>query len=98
MHIAFQQPDPILTEVWTHWRAIEAQTNRELPEVLHAASLLLEADEEVLASRVLTEFSHARFDCAMADCAALADAAYARLRALGALNMTRTLLSPDQIW
>lgn len=98
MHLAFQTPDPILQEVWTHWRAIEAQTNTELPDIVRAASRLLDADEAALASRVLTEFNHARFDRALTDCNALADAAYARLRALGALNMTTTPLSPEQIW
>jgi hypothetical protein len=98
MHLAFQKPDPILTEVWTHWRAVEAGVNADLPDVLRAVALLLDAGEEPLASQVLTEFSHARFAAAMADCAALAEAAYARLRALGALNMSDNPLSPDQIW
>lgn len=98
MHLAFQKPDPILREVWSHWRAIEAQTSAEIPEVLRAAALLIEAGEADLASRVLTEFSHTRFDRALADCSALAEAAYARLRALGALNLTATPLSPKQIW
>jgi hypothetical protein len=98
MHLAFQQPDPILTEVWTHWRAVEAGVNAEVPEVLRAAALLLDAGEVALAQQLLTEFSHARFATAMSDCHALAEAAYARLRALGALNMTDTPLSPEQIW
>ena len=98
MHLAFQQPDPILTEVWTHWRAVEAGVNAELSDVLRAAALLLDAGEEALASQVLTEFSHARFARAMADCRALAEAAYARLRALGSLNMSDAPLSPEQIW
>ncbi|MCM2563324.1 C69 family dipeptidase [Lutimaribacter sp. EGI FJ00015] len=98
MHLAFQKPDPILAEVWTHWRAIEARTNAEVPDVLRAASLLLDANEQALASQVLTEFSHARFAGALAECRALADAAHARLSALNALNMTATPLSPDQIW
>ncbi len=98
MHLAFQKPDPVLDEIWTHWRAIEAHVNAELPDVLRAASVLLDAGEQALASQVLTEFSQARFAKALADCRALADAAHARLSALGALNMTNKPLSPDQIW
>ena len=98
MHLAFQKPDPILQEVWTHWRAVEAKTNAELPRIERAASVLLDAGESALASKMLMEFSHAGFDRALAECEALAEAAYVRLRALGDLNMTATPLAPDQIW
>lgn len=98
MHLAFQKPDPILAEVDAHWRAVEAQANAALPEVLRAARLLLDAGEADLAARVLTEFSTARLTEAWADCRALADAAHARLRAAGDLNLTRQPLAPEQIW
>lgn len=98
MHLAFQKPDPIMAEVWDHWRAVENGVNAELPGVLRAAQLLIDAGEAGLASQVLTEFSHARFAEALADCQALSGAAQARLRALGALNMTRKPLTPEQVW
>jgi dipeptidase len=98
MHLAFQKPDPILKEVWTHWRAIEAKVNTCIPDTLRAAEHLLEAGEEALASRILTEFSHARMAEALADCHALSAAAHARLRTLDALNMTREPRALDQIW
>ncbi len=98
MHLAFQKTDPILTEVWTHWRATEANHNARLPDVLRAASVLLDAGEDGLAAQVLGAFSDACFAEALADCHALAEAAHARLRVLGALNMTRPPLSPEQVW
>lgn len=98
MHLAFQKPEPILAEVQAHWRAVEAGANTGLPGILRAAAVLLDAGEADLAAHVLTEFSHARLAEALADCQALADAAHARLRASGGLNMTRQPLSPDQIW
>ncbi len=98
MHLAFQKPDPILAEVGAHWRAVEADVNARLPDAARAAAALLNAGEAGLAVQVLTEFSHARLGEALADCHALADAAHARLRALGALNMARCPLAPDQVW
>jgi len=98
MHLAFQKPDPILTEIWTHWRAVEADTNARLPDILRTAEVLLEAGEGDLAARLLGEFSEARFAEALDDCQALCEAAYARLRALGGLNMSRWPRSPEQIW
>ncbi|MFO8125386.1 C69 family dipeptidase [Yoonia sp.] len=98
MHLAFQQPDPILNEVWTHWRAIEADVNARIPGTLRAAERLLEAGEEALAAQVLTEFAHARMAEALADCEALSAAAHARLRALDKLNMTHEPRMLDQIW
>ncbi|KAA0909896.1 dipeptidase [Aquicoccus porphyridii] len=98
MHLAFQCPDPILTEVWRHWRAVETSTNAKLEDTLRAASILLDADEDGLATQVLGEFSEARFAEALADCQALSEAAHVRLRAMGALNMTRKPLTPEQIW
>ena len=98
MHLAFQKPDPILHEVWTHWRAIEAQVNACIPDRLRAAAHLLDAGHEALATQILTDFSHARMAEALADCQALAAAAHARLRALDALNMTDEPRMLDQIW
>ncbi|MBD3678885.1 MAG: C69 family dipeptidase [Rhodobacteraceae bacterium] len=98
MHAAFQKPDPLLKEVWSHWRAVEASANSRFPEVLRAASILMDAGEAALAAGILTEFNHARLAESLSDCRALADAAYARLRATGDLNMTLKPLSPDQLW
>jgi hypothetical protein len=98
MHLAFQKPDPILNEVWTHWRAIETGVNAGIPNILCAAGHILEAGEEALASQILTEFSHAHMARALADCQALSAAAHARLRAQNELNMTREPRKLDQIW
>src|SRR6056297_1946754 len=98
MHLAFQKPDPILHVVWTHWRAIEAQVNACIPDRLRAATHLLDAGHEALATQILTDFSHARMAEALADCQAFAAAAHARLRALDALNMTDEPRMLDQIW
>lgn len=98
MHLAFQKPDPILGEVWTHWRAVEQSVNARLPDVLRTASILLEAGEDRLAKAVLSEFSDNRLAEALADGQALAEAAHARLRALEGLNMTCTPQAPKQIW
>ncbi len=98
MHVAFQKPEPLLTEVGDHWRAVEASANSSLTGVLRAASLLLDAGEDDLASQFLSEFSNARLNEALADCQALAEAAHVRLRALGNLNLTRKPLSPEQLW
>lgn len=98
MHLAFQKPEPLLAEVQTHWRAVEKSVNARLPDVLRSARILLDAGEDALAAQVLTEFSHARLAEALTDCQALADAAYARLRALGELNMTCEPRGAEQIW
>lgn len=98
MHLVWQKPDPLLAEVDAHWRAVEAGVNAALPEITRAARILLDAGEEALAIRVLSEFSTARLSEALRDCAALAEAAHVRLRASGALNMTSEPLSLPQIW
>ncbi|NBD30805.1 MAG: dipeptidase [Alphaproteobacteria bacterium] len=98
MHLAIQKPDPILDEVWTHWRAIEADVNARIPDILSAAERLFEAGEETLAAQVLTEFAHARMAEALDDSQALSAAAHARLRALGELNMTGEPRMLDQLW
>ena len=98
MHLAIQKPDPILDEVWTHWRAIEADVNARVPDTLRAAERLFEAGEEALAAQILTEFAQARMAEALTDCQALSAAAHARLRALGELNMTGEPRMLDQLW
>ncbi len=98
MHLAFQKPDPILSEVWTHWRAVEAEANAALPDRLRAAVRLLDAGEADLAAQILTEFSHARLAEALADCRALVEAGQVRLRATRDLNLSVCPMSPEQIW
>ncbi|SDD86283.1 C69 family dipeptidase [Ruegeria marina] len=98
MHLAFQKPDPILEEVWVHWRAVEVQVNARIPDTLRAAERMLDLGEDALAAQVLTEFSQARLAEALADCHALAEAAHARLRALNALNMADKPRMLDQLW
>jgi len=98
MHLAFQCPDPILGEVWVHWRAVEGGANARLADLCRTAELLLDSGEEALAAQVLTGFSEAQFAQALADAEALTCAAHARLRARSALNLTRTPVTPDQLW
>jgi len=98
MHLAFQAQEPVLPEVWDHWRAMERQLASELPDVRRSAEILLEAGEERLAARLLEEFSHRCLRVALDDCAALAASAATRLRVAGRLNRTGRPLSPDQVW
>jgi len=98
MHLAFQAEDSLLPEVWAHWRAMEAQVNAEVADVLRAAELLIGAGEAGLARRVMTEFSHRCLRVALDDCKALAEAAQARLRVAGRLNLTGAPLGPAQLW
>jgi len=98
MHLAFQKPDPILSEVWQHWRAFEQNVIADLPDAVRIAEILIETGEPDLAARCLTEFSHAKLRESMADCRALADAAYARIRVMGDLNLTDAPRTPEQIW
>ena len=86
MHLAFQKPDPILSEVWTHWRAVGVNGNARLLCALRTAGLLLEAEAGDLAAKVLDNFSHAHCSEALADCEALVEAAHAGLRVLEELE------------
>ncbi|WP_041527377.1 C69 family dipeptidase [Paracoccus aminophilus] len=98
MHLAFQGQSSILPEVYDHWRLVEGQIRAELPDVLRSAEILLAAGEVELARKAYTAFSHRCMSDSLADCAALAAAAYVRLRAKGELNMTSVPVSPLQIW
>ncbi|MDA3857760.1 MAG: C69 family dipeptidase [Roseovarius sp.] len=98
MHLAFQKPDPVLTEVSTHWRRFEQAAIAELSDVARIAAILIEAGEPILAARTMTKFSHSKLADSITDCRALIDAAYARIRLTGDLNLTAQPLSPEQIW
>lgn len=98
MHLAFQKQDPILAEVDTHWRNIEAMINQDLPAVEQSARILLDAGEPELAATVLTDFSAKWFGRVLQECKALSAAAQARLAASGDLNLTLAPLSPPQLW
>lgn len=98
MHLAFQKPETILQEVRDHWSHFEANANSELKDIVRTASVLLEANEPMLAEQVITTFSHRKMAEAFADCRVLANAAYIRLKASGELNLSNTPVSPDQLW
>lgn len=98
MHLAFQAQDSILAEVWDHWRALEAKVNAEVPDVLRAAEILIEAGEAKLAAQVMGEFSNRCLRVALEDCRALVEAAQARLRVAGRLNLAGKPMSPEQLW
>jgi dipeptidase len=98
MHLAFQSLDVIRPEVDQHWRLIEKATHAALPGVERSASLLIAAGEPSLAIRLLSDFSNRCLAESLSDCRALSAAAYVRLRALGALNMTDEPLAPAQVW
>ena len=98
MHLAFQAQDPILAEVWDHWRRVESQLATDLPDVLRSAEVLLDAGETRLAARLLTEFSASRLLSVLTEAEALGDAAEMRLRRAARLNMTRDPIKPEQVW
>jgi hypothetical protein len=98
MHLAFQKPDPLLAEISGHWRLVEKAANAALTKTVAAAAVLLDAGQGDLARHILTEFSCNRLEEALQDCEALAEAAYIRLRAQGALNMTTQPRSMQQLW
>jgi hypothetical protein len=98
MHLVFQKPDPLFAEVSGHWRLVEKATNAAMEKAVTAAGELLDAGKHDLACHILAEFSCARLEEALHDCDALAEAAYVRLRAQGALNVTTQPLAMPQIW
>lgn len=98
MHLAFQQPDLVLKEVWEHWRSTEVRLAEELPSVLRSANILCVAGEEGLAVRLLTEHSRVRLLETLAEAEALVIANEARLRVAGVLNRSGNPMVPDQIW
>ncbi len=98
MHLVFQKPDPLFAEISDHWRLVERAANAAMEKTLTAAGLLFDAGQHDLARHILTEFSCSRLEDALHDCEALAEAAYVRLRAQGALNMTTKPLAMQQTW
>jgi dipeptidase len=98
MHLAFQAQDPLLTEVWDHWRRTEVRLASDLSDVVRSAELLQEAGEARLAARLLTDFSTTRLLGALAEAEALGAAAETRLRGAGRLNLSREPRLPEQIW
>jgi dipeptidase len=97
MHLAFQMPDPLLTEASAQARATEARLAAELPDVLRSAEILLDAGESRLAERLLTDHAATRLLAALDQTEALAAAAEWRLRAQGTLN-TGAPRGPQQTW
>ncbi|MDY0882002.1 C69 family dipeptidase [Dongia soli] len=98
MHLVFQKPEPLFAEISGHWRLVEQRTNAALTKTVAAAGLLLDGGQGDLARHILTAFSCNRLEEALHDCEALAEAAYVRLRAQDALNMTTKPLAMQQIW
>ena len=97
MHLAFQMPEPLLAEVWTHCRTTEARLAAELPDVLRSAAILLDAGETRLAERLLTDHARTRLLAALDDLDTLAAAAEVRLRLQGRANFGMPG-GPAQIW
>jgi len=98
MHLAFLLQDPLLTEVWDHWRRTEARLEAELPDVLRSAEILIDHGEPGLGARLLSEHASSRLLATLTEAEALAGAAELRLRTRGALSLTRDTLLPQQIW
>ena len=98
MHLAFQCPEPGLAEVWDHWRAVEAALIADLPDVLRSAELLLDAGEERLAARLLTDYSTTRLLDTLGQCEGLVASLEARMRVAGRLNMSDSPVKLDQTW
>ncbi|MCC5982860.1 MAG: C69 family dipeptidase [Rhodobacteraceae bacterium] len=97
MHLAFQMPAPLLAEAWAQARATEARLAEELPDILRSAEVLLDAGEERLAARLLTDHAATRLLTALAETEALAAAAEIRLRRQGRPNHGAAT-GPEQIW
>lgn len=76
----------------------EARLANELPLVTRSAAVLLEAGEESLAARLLTEHSRSRLLEALADAEALVSWLEVRLRASGHPTPHHGIISPEQIW
>ncbi|MDR9483768.1 MAG: C69 family dipeptidase [Sediminimonas sp.] len=98
MHLAFQAQDPLLPEVWDHWRSLESALTAEVADVLRSAEILLDAGAPDLAARLLTEHSRARLMQALADAEALVASAEARLRVAGRFNLSGPPMAPAQTW
>ncbi|MGX9856976.1 C69 family dipeptidase (plasmid) [Limimaricola variabilis] len=98
MHLAFQGGDAWVTEVSTHWRAVERGLAAELVEVQRSAAILADAGAPELARRLLTEHVETRLLRVLAEAEALAASYEARLRAGAGLNMSAVPRLPDQIW
>lgn len=98
MHLAFQAPDPLLQELWTHWRGLEARLDAELPDVARSAEILLEAGERRLATRLLTDHVETRMRRALDDAEALAEACAARLPFLAPPHAGSLPRGPERIW
>lgn len=98
MHLTFLQHKEVLHEVSGHWRRVEARLADELPLVTRGAAMLLEAGEDRLAARLLTEHSRSRLMETLADAEALVSWLEVRLRASGHLNMSCGVASPERIW
>lgn len=98
MHLAFQGDDAWVTEVSTHWRAVERGLAAELADVQRSAAILVDAGAPELARRLLTEHVETRLLRVLAEAEALAAGYEARLRAGAGLNMSAVPRLPDQIW
>ena len=98
MHLAFQMQDPLLPEIFDHWRRLERELAADLPDVLRSAEILLDQGEERLARRLLSQQAASWLGQALNEAACLADAAEKRLRNHRALNMSPVPLKPRQIW
>ena len=98
MHLTFMQHEEALREVSGHWRRVEARLANELPLVTRSAAVLLEAGEESLAARLMTEHSRSRLLEALADAEALVSWLEVRLRASGHPIPHHGIISPEQIW
>lgn len=98
MHLTFQMQDPLLPEIFDHWRRAERDLAAELPDVLRSAEILLEQGEERLARRLLSAQAAAWLGQSLAEAACLAEAAEKRLRNRHALNLRNAPLKPQQIW
>ena len=98
MHLAFQMQDPLLSEIYEHWRRSEVRLEAELPDILRSAEILLEQNEDRLARRLLTLQSTHWLHNALQEAMSLAEAAEKRVRSHGALNLGLRPMKPNQVW
>ena len=98
MHLAFQMQEPLLGEIYCHWRRFENALEAELVDVLRSAEILLGQDEERLARRLLTVQASLWLNTALNTAIVLGEAAERRLRNQCALNLTLQPMKPTQLW
>lgn len=98
MHLVFRSGESTMKEVVAHWRAMEDRLERELPDIIIMATILIAAERQDLAQKVLNNFSSTKLLLALQDAESLVAAYNVRLRSEARPPETESLIVPKQIW